>query len=405
MIESRLNSYLYLWLALGMFVQLAGLCLIADGSRYATFVNLLLFLPVLMSLCLTRAYRLIQWDIGSIFVAIMFFWALGVSYWNPGSEEHSVKWLKILLQIACYLVAIMLLLEKEQCFERVIGAFVAVAVLFAAVSLIANFMDHGNLGYRAFRIYKLGWQGLADFKNPIISALYYSIALICLVYLFLNHKVSLPFAALLVLAGCVLLAYVIYTFSRGVWLALITAVVVLFILYGGRKSLLAMLLGIGAIGVACIFFWGQLHIERTIGFSLRDVIWAEWLNRFGTFWLAGAGAGAAFTICIDSVGRCFNQAHNLYLQFFYEYGIIGIMSLLGLVSFLLMKGIKLRAQPIARLGTALLVFAVVAAIANYHVILVRPGVYSMTFWLPVGILFSISISRSIPMQRVEEVTA
>ncbi|WP_407362850.1 O-antigen ligase domain-containing protein [Pseudomonas luteola] len=399
MVESRLSNYLCLWVALGMFTQLAGLCLIADGSRYATLVNLLLFLPVLLSLCLVQAYKLIPRDIGTLFIAVMFVWVLGSGYLNPGSAEYGIKWFKVLLQISFYLIAIAMLVHKEQYFESVINTFVVVAVLFAAASLIMNFISHENLGYRAFRIYKLGWQGLADFNNPIVSALYYSVALICLVYLFLRRQMSASMTILFALAGSILLIYVIYTFSRGVWLALIAALAVLLILFGGRKSLLASFLVIGGIGVACIAFSTQLHVERTIGFSLRDVIWMEWLNRFDAFWLTGAGAGAAFNICIDTTERCFKQAHNLYLQFFYEYGIVGALTLLGLIVVLLAKGIKLRTEPIVRLGTALLVFAAVAAIANYHEILLRPSVYVITFWLPVGILLAANSLRRNPLER------
>lgn len=41
-------------LALGLYLQLAGVCFIADGSRYATITNITLFAPALVALVFFR---------------------------------------------------------------------------------------------------------------------------------------------------------------------------------------------------------------------------------------------------------------------------------------------------------------------------------------------------------------
>jgi O-antigen ligase len=124
---------------------------------------------------------------------------------------------------------------------------------------------------------------------------------------------------------------------------------------------------------------------------LRDQIWAAWYQRLDDFWLIGAGAGSTFEVCINEIG-CFNQAHNLYLQFFYEYGVFGFIGLLLLIVSVAYKTIKYpaRSQPLGQLGLPLLVFAVITAVVNYHTVLGRPGIYWMVFWFPIGLILAVN---------------
>jgi len=75
------------------------------------------------------------------------------------------------------------------------------------------------------------------------------------------------------------------------------------------------------------------------------------------------------------------------LQFFFEYGLPGLLLLLLLIAALLLGGWRYRSeQSYAPLGLALMVFVVVVSIANYYVIFLRPSVFWIVFWLPVSIL-------------------
>jgi O-antigen ligase len=118
------------------------------------------------------------------------------------------------------------------------------------------------------------------------------------------------------------------------------------------------------------------------------VIWAEWLLRFNDFWLGGVGAGVTFDFTFPN-GFKVTSAHSLYLQLWYQYGIVGILLFVALLISLLWKGWSCRAQPLARLGLALLVFAMVAMVSEVHAIFQRPSPYWVLFWFPVGILLGV----------------
>ncbi|BCR24084.1 hypothetical protein KAM429_18590 [Aquipseudomonas alcaligenes] len=56
---------------------------------------------------------------------------------------------------------------------------------------------------------------------------------------------------------------------------------------------------------------------------------------------------------------------------------------------LLWKAWVFRGQAIARLGAALLVFAMIAMVSDIYAVFHRPSPYWVVFWLPVGILLGV----------------
>lgn len=390
--RDKLYPALQRWLALGLLVQLAGLCLVTDGSRYTTLVNLLLFLPALLAaLILWR--RINPWpSLPSLALGALLLWVLAVAVLNPGSVGDLKRWLRVTLYAWLYLLAITLVMQDERLWRWLLGAVVLVAAICAWGSLIQTYyVDQQGMGYREFRIFAWGWRGLADFNNTIMASLYYSVVLLTVLFLLL-HSNSRIARGLYLLAVCGLLAYLYFTFSRGVWGAALMAGVVLLWFVPNRR--VRLMLSGAAVPVFLVMLWLVSGLAGGaadgLGLSFRDLIWHSWLTRLGDFWLWGRGAGAEFNICVDAAGRCFNQAHSLYLQFFYEYGLPGLLLLLVLLLSLLVHAWRCRRQPMGQLGLALLVFVLVAAVANLYEIFLRPGVFWLVFWLPVGILLGLT---------------
>ena len=83
------------------------------------------------------------------------------------------------------------------------------------------------------------------------------------------------------------------------------------------------------------------------------------------------------------------HAHSLYLQLWYEFGIVGFLLFVGLLLSLLHKAWQCREQPLARLGAALLAFAMIAMVSDIYAVFHRPSPYWVVFWLPVGILLGV----------------
>ncbi|WP_244541010.1 O-antigen ligase family protein [Azotobacter beijerinckii] len=386
-------------LGTGLVVQLTGLLFNNDGSRYATQTYLSLFVPALL-LLLFRRLSAATWrqPSGGILLGLCA-WVLLCGWLNPGSSSGPSHWSKIVLLVLLYVFAVASLVRQPRVFAGLLVAAVTVAAVFAWLTLYYQFgvLDK-PLDYQALRLTgrlsELGWNGLADLDHPIVAGLYYGVFAVLATGLLVGLPVRAWQAALLVLGMLGLLAYILLTFSRGAWFATAAGAVVMLLLFPNLKA--KTLLGGGALLllVALPIFWPEIQYERQVGLSHRELIWANWGERLPTFWLWGAGAGADFEFVFPPPAQwSVKHAHSLYLQFWFEYGLPGILLLVALLASLLWKGWTCRAEPLARLGLALLAFALVAMVSDIYAIFHRPSPYWVVFWFPVGILLGVQRPR------------
>ncbi|PNG12352.1 polymerase [Stutzerimonas stutzeri] len=370
-------------LSIGLYLQLAGICFIPDGSRYATITNLTLFAPALVALVFFRqSWPSLNKTAFSVLIALCV-WVAFVAVFNEGSAGAPWKWLRLVLYVGLYALAIGLVMQSKALWRVLLLVVVCTAALFAWLSLFqALLVDDRGFAFRAFRLDSWAGHKLADFANPIVSALYFGVVAIMALCLSLREKGGLRLLSLTAFLGAS--AYCYFTYSRGVWVGLLAAIVAYLAVSLTARQFRMLLWGFTPLCIAGFLFLASVG---GIDASYRDEIFLQWSSKIGTFWLWGAGAGADPNICIEGIRRCFNQAHSLYLQFFFEYGLPGLLLLLLLIAALLLGGWRYRSeQSYAPLGLALMVFVVVVSIANYYVIFLRPSVFWIVFWLPVSIL-------------------
>ncbi|MEE1949582.1 O-antigen ligase family protein [Pseudomonas alcaligenes] len=397
----RLDRTLLAWLSIGLFFQLSGILFNNDGSRYATQLYLLFFIPALLLILKDRMvfFQFRQLPV-CVFLALAV-WVLLVAGLHSGSEKTFGHWVKVVGLLGLYLYAVARLVSQPQGFSKILIVTAVVAAIFAWLSLYYQFgvldrsLDYAVL--RRQRIEAMGWNGFADLQHPIIAGLYYGVFVILLTWLFLHFRMGVGQTLVLALAVLGLVVYVLFTFSRGAWFALGGAGAALLLLAANRKAY--WLLGLGLIlSLAMIYlFWPELQLERARGVTGREFIWRAWFERLGAFWLWGSGAGAAFHFTFPEgsllAGQDFFHSHSLYLQLWYQYGIVGVSLFLAFVLSLLWKGWQCREQPMARLGLALLIFALIAMVSDIYAIFHRPSPYWVVFWLPVGILLGVQKRR------------
>ena len=378
-------------LGVGVFAQLCGLLFNNDGSRYATQLYLGLFLPALLLLVGLRLAPPFWRQTPAVTFFMLIGWVLISTLFDSSQDEFGHTF-KILTLIALYLFAVGNLVRNERYFHTLLLGAVTVAVLFAWLTLYYQFVVLGkSMEYSKFRwdrLHELGWAGLADLRHPIIAGLYYGVFAIMLSYLFVHFKLSIWQIALIVVAMFGLSAYILYTASRGAWFSLAAGGGILLVSFNNRKSWSLLVLSGLLLLTAILLFWPEIQAERQVGLSNREYIWAEWLRRFPDFWLLGAGSGAEFKFRFPS-GYTVFHSHSLYLQLWYEYGLPGVILFALFIASLFWKGWKCRAQPIAKLGVALLVFAMVAMVSDIYAIFLRPNPYWVVFWFPVGILLGV----------------
>ncbi|MBD9424672.1 O-antigen ligase family protein [Pseudomonas sp. PDM15] len=389
-----------LWLiATGVFVQLAGLAFNYDSSRYATQLYFSLFLPSLIMLLSKPATMRLWWQPSAIILLVLFSWVLLQAGLNPGSQSGLGQWAKVVFLLFLYISALSMLVEKEALLRRAILAAVTVVAFFAWATLYYQYgvLDH-PLSYpevRLFRLYELGWREFADLDHPIVAGLYYSVFAITLCWLFVSRPVSYWQAVLMGVGMLGLLLYVLFTFSRGAWFSLAAGLFVLLVFTPNLKA--RSLLALGAISLVLILFllWPEIQAERSVGLSNRDQIWANWYAHLPDFWLWGSGIGAELFYRFSEAYKVIH-AHSLYLQLWFELGIVGISLFAAFLVSLLWKAWQCRQQPLARLGGALLVFAIVAMVTDIYAVFHRPSPYWVVLWFPVGILLGVQKPERVP---------
>lgn len=389
MTRSAFSRFTLLVLMIGFIAHLTGLLFITDGSTYTTISNASLFIPALLLCVLDARLRqsIVQKPYWPVLLVLVF--SLLVALLNPGSEASAYGQFKTVLYVMLYLSAIHILAREELLEKSLTLAFV-IAGLFAIAGLIIHFTQQDqNIFFSGKRLYNLGYGNYANFKNPIIAALYYGFFGIYGFHLLMTKTFG-PWVRTLFMA-CVLglSLYLFCTLSRAVWLGYGLAIATSILLHHSLRSRKWLCLA-GVIFLAVsVWLWPVIVTQQSRGFSLRDVIWTGWLDRIDEFWLFGAGAGSNFDICISEV-RCYNQVHNLFLQYFYEFGVTGAVLLLVTIAYVFKRAIDRKTwhHPVGSVGLPLLIFGVVTALFDYHTVFNRPGVYWIVFWLPIGMILS-----------------
>lgn len=380
-------------IAFGLAFQILGLLLVSDGSVYSTNVSIWLMIPSLLAMVLYRESTSFFFKPFASKLVVVFL-AYILIYASLAAEELSdlKKWLKICVYILLYLHSFYFLMRANiKLFDRLTLLVIIVSSIFAWATIINVFVIEGaSLAYRSVRLKELGLWGLADLKNALVSALYYgAISILALFYFFNEKKYLSRFVLLISLLGLCL--YVLFTYSRSVWMALFFSYLVFMgLTFKNFKKYIVIFFVVFAVFLAVVYL--GLYPGLEISLTYRDLIWEEWFARLHSFWLIGSGPGAEFNVCIDILGRnCFNQAHNLYMQLTYELGIAGLLLFMGALYLLVVEGFKSASDKYISLGFSWLVFSLIAGLSSYHTMLTRPSVYWVVMWIPIAIiLYSIS---------------
>ncbi|VVQ06505.1 hypothetical protein PS910_04372 [Pseudomonas fluorescens] len=376
-------------LTLGFVAHIAGVLFITDGSRHTTVSNATLFIPALLLLIFDKSLRHSLTSRNSLLVGLLLTFTIAIAFINVDSPNSVSHQFKTALYVILYLATINFLTREgrlEACLDTLFVISSATAIASMIVQTIA--LDQ-NIFVSGYRIFSLGYDDYANFKNPIVAALYYGFFGIYGFSQLLTKQYSRIKNVLF--SACVLglTLYLYCTFARGVWLAYGLAISTIALLHHSersRKWLIATAVLTGAIAITLL---PTLTDQYSRGLNLRDSIWKGWLERLGEFWLIGAGAGRRFEICVTA-DQCFSQAHNLFLQFFYEFGVIGFALLVCVLIGAVRQSLDRRAwaTPLGSLGLPLLIFSIITAMFDYHTVLNRPGVYWLIFWVPIGLILS-----------------
>lgn len=222
------------------------------------------------------------------------------------------------------------------------------SLLYSMTVMAAITAVYGIYQYIFGDVYALAWidedmfedirlRVYSTFENPNVYGEYLLFIIPMVVSLFWSEKgfkKKFFLLSILALTGTAL----ILTFSRGCWLGIIFAIFILAIIINKKFIIL---------GIALLFMLPFILPETIVNrfmsignmgdssTSYRFYIWMGTLAMLKDYWLSGVGMGITSFNTIYPLYSYNNisapHAHNLYLQVIVEYGIVGFITMAGVV--------------------------------------------------------------------------
>ncbi len=398
----RSDTVLKQWLLpFGLLVQLTGLLWMGSSGGYVSQTYLWCLLPGYLSLGIDL-YRhgwraCVQgMTFGEKALALLFFWMLIHPTFAPGGMDISTV-INRIVKIVAYLYVVHTVLRHSRHAKRLILIATAIAVSFAAVTIIYQLgvldLDAGVrvLGEEKFRLSSVGIGKLAiDLRHPILASLYYGV-----------------FAA--ILSGY--LASTAFDMKKYFLASLGLVTVVVFTLFSARGPLLAVLAAIGfaliitqqpwkkwviaaGIGGAAVLFlsFNQIILEQI------DLVLADGFNGRFTHWqiawesivkspLIGQGANAEFKS--HWLGMDIQHPHSMYVSLAYFWGIPALLIFLVIAGWSLVQSVRYSHLPLVAMAGCVMMFGLVGMFTDTYNFLIRPDLTWLLFFFPVAMFSAI----------------
>ena len=325
-----------------------------------------------------RAMRLAGW--------LWLLWAFASLLWSLQADTSSFFQLLQLVFMA-FLIADYLARHSSQVMT-ILGAYTLSAIIVASIG-IANFFQGIEMGLsESARTSAFEGQSVAHFAFYMLPALFTTLHVV------LTDRYNLRLRLLAALGFSVLLLAIIMSGTRGAWLAIVVAVVLVYLPRLNRRQLASLAIVIllstaimSQIPVVTDFIRYRTEDAISSGGAGRTAIWLVGLQTVIDHPVIGVGfRNFEAALTLERFERSpFNlglyrpftsmSAHNIYLQILAELGIIGFF-LFGLWLFVLLS--TPASHPEHRLVFIILIAMLVAGITN-------PQLNRKYFWFSIGL--------------------
>ena len=262
---------------------------------------------------------------------------------NSFDVMSSVRQVMVHISFIIFYFVVINTIRTKRAWLALVKIFLASALLVAIYGVIQNFtgvssteswIDEEMFTDIKVRVYSF-------FNNPNVLGEFLVLTIPVMVALVWN-KVREEHRTLFGIALIVMAACMIFTWSRGAWLGMLIAVTI-FLAVSDKRWVFVGILAVVLIPVALYLSGNSTIVERVMSIgntadtstAYRVSIWRASMKLLGDFWLPGIGVGsdaykAVYPVYALTGADFALHSHNLYLQFWVETGVIGIVSLLSL---------------------------------------------------------------------------
>ncbi|MBA1276626.1 lipid A export permease/ATP-binding protein MsbA [Pseudomonas sp. MTM4] len=331
----------------------------------------LFWIPAIWSSWSYRALLLDLWRQEKPLVAALFAlvaWAAISVFWS--AAEEPAREAKRLFYVLFFLLGLVCLGQTP---SRVVSVLRWAGFGLALAALAALIQRYGleakPWAWRA--------QGFGLLDHPIIGGYVFGMALIWWFCLPPRRTALRVVWAAGLLA---LFTFIVMTQSRGVWVALLTSVLLMPVWRVGRAGLIVAVL---LLLVAAVGYWlfGNYVVAR--GTSYRPEIFAASLGMVADRSWLGLGLGSEYQV--EALGRMFDHAHNLFTHVALELGLPGLVLWLAIWGRSFVIAIQERSTTLGSVLLGMLLFSTMALLFDGANLWDSPRPEWFLTWLPVGL--------------------
>ncbi len=262
---------------------------------------------------------------------------------NSFDVMSSVRQVMVHVSFIIFYFVVINTIRTKRAWLALVKVFLASALLVAIYGVIQNFtgvssteswIDEEMFTDIKVRVYSF-------FNNPNVLGEFLVLTIPVMVALVWN-KVREEHRTLFGISLIIMAACMIFTWSRGAWLGMLIAVAI-FLAISDKRWVFVGILAVILVPVALYLSGNSAIVERVLSIgntadtstAYRVSIWRASIKLLGDFWLPGIGVGsdaykAVYPVYALTGADFALHSHNLYLQFWVETGVIGIVSLLSL---------------------------------------------------------------------------
>jgi len=270
---------------------------------------------------------------------------------------------------------------------------------FAGFSLINKaIMGQFDVGYRVMNIKDSGVLGIADFGITIEAGMHYAFCFIVAVWLLMRAR-SWAMRTVWLVSSLILFAYLYFTFARSAWVAgLMGAGLLVLCMTEGRQRIYAVGLSVLAGVAVLVFGFEQVAYEfGSRGLTYRDQIWRVVFERIGEAWWFGHGSHTELGKVTLSTGQIVRNPHSLYLEVLYQFGLVGLFTMLAAMAACLWGAWKARTE-FSKLWFSIMAAAAVVMTVELHFFVAAPNLVWMWFWLPMAGCLAVATQHRVDRQ-------
>lgn len=368
------------WAAIGVLVLLCGAWVLPSNKLYHQALIVLLWLPALLALFRRDFRTLLRQPEMLLFIALSL-WALVVLVAQGGQDPGSDA--KRPAYILLSLLGVLLASRGQWSLEGLLRPAVLLGGLGALVSTLYFQWSSPHLeGQRLIAI------GLWD--TAIMAA--HAVGALAVIGAFLFQRPRGVLWLMLWLASVLgYLAFLGFSQTRGVWMALLAVPLIMALAWPNRFSVLAALTVLVGGGLAALLM-PEILMQR--GLSFRPELFSGGMRHLGENWGLGLGFNT-YEIVVPSTGQVFKHPHNMYLDLAIRLGVPGLLLFALLWGCVAWRAWQNRALPLGRALLALWVFSSVALQTDGIGLWLKPNADWLITWLPIA-LSMVLASRQLP---------